>query len=90
MSAKMMMMQRASTELQTLLDKPAMNAPPGMHHNFINPTNMRNQNYGITIFCLSLSVLAVGMRMWTKTRVVRRVVLEDCSSTLLGSDSSTH
>lgn len=62
-----------------------MAAPPGMHHNFVNPTNMKTKARIITIFCLLLSVLAVGMRVWTKTRVVRRVVLEDCSLPLLYS-----
>ena len=77
MSASMILMQRASTELQALLDKPALAAPPGMHHNFVNPTNLTTEAQIITICCLSLSVIAVGMRVWTNTRVVRRAVLEE-------------
>lgn len=73
-------METASTELQKLLDGPAMAAPPGAHHNFVNPSNMKREFNLTLIICLIVSMLAVGMRMWTKTRVVRKVVLEDCNS----------
>lgn len=76
--ANMIVMKKASTEARTSLDDPAMVAPPGMHHNFLNPANREAAYRSIFIFCLVLSVLAVGMRMWTKTRVIRKVVLEDC------------
>ena len=74
------MMTTTSMELQELLNSPAMTAPPGMHHNFVNPTNLNTELYVAVIMCLTISVLAVGMRMWTKTRLVRKVLLEDCSS----------
>lgn len=68
-----------SIELQKLLDGPAMAAPPGMHHNYVNPTNLNAQFYVAVIICLTVSVLAVCMRMWTKIRLVRKIVLEDCN-----------
>lgn len=75
-------------KLQPSLDDPAMSAPPGMHHNFVNPSNIEIEYRTLMIFCLVISVLAVSMRMWTKARLLRKVVLEDCSSTLLYSNST--
>lgn len=83
----MIMMKRASMKLQPSLDDPAMAAPPGMHHDFDNPSNIVVQYRILMIFCLIIAVLAVSMRMWTKARLVRKVFLEDCSSALLCSDS---
>lgn len=74
-------------EPQTFLNNPAMIAPPGEHYNFLNPPNRNTASQGVIVSCLILSVLAVGMRMWTKTRVVRKVVWEDCKSTSHFSES---
>ena len=57
-----------------------MAPPPGMHSNFVNPSNLKVEGYILVTFCLTVSTLVVGMRMWTKARLLRRVVLEDCSS----------
>ena len=75
----MIIAKRSFTELPSFLDQPAMAAPPGTHHNFLNPSNHQTLFRSIITFCLVLSVLAVGTRMWTKTRVIRKVVLEDCT-----------
>lgn len=64
----------------SFLDDPALPAPPGEHHNFVNPTNMAMASRFTFSLCLAVSVLAVGMRMWTKARLIRKVVLEDCDS----------
>ena len=68
-----------SMELRILLNSPAMAAPPGMQHNFVNPANLNAEGYAAVITCLAVSVLAVGIRMWTKVRLVRKVLLEDCN-----------
>lgn len=67
------------------LNGPAMPAPPGMYSNFVNPSNLKTEGLVVVTFCLILSTLVVGMRMWTKSRVVRKIVLEDCKSTLFRS-----
>ena len=85
--ANMIRMKRTLTNSRAFLDGPAMIAPPGMHHNFFNPTNQRTAYRSVVIFCLILSVLAVSMRMWTKIRVVRKVFLEDCKSAFFHSKS---
>lgn len=70
-------------KLQPSLDEPAMAAPPGMYHNFIDPSNIEIEYRTLMIFCLVISVLAVSMRMWTKARLLGNVVLEDGSSSAL-------
>jgi hypothetical protein len=67
-------------DLKSVLDGPAMRAPPGEHHNFVNPSNMTITGRAVFSLCLIISVFAVGMRMWTKARLIRKVVLEDCNS----------
>lgn len=67
-----------SMDLQSLLDGPSMAPPPGETPNFVNPDNMIIKSRAIFSLCLVVSLLAVSMRMWTKTFFVRKVVLEDC------------
>ena len=76
----MIIATRSLTELPSILDLPAMAAPSGTHHDFLNPSNHETLFRTVIIFCLVLSVLAVGIRMWTKTHVIRKVVFEDCAS----------
>lgn len=66
-------------DLQSLLEGPAAAPPLGVTPNFVNPTNTTIKNQVIFTLCLAISVLAVGMRMWTKTRLVCKLVLEDCN-----------
>jgi hypothetical protein len=66
--------------LQSLLDEPAMAVPSGVSHNFVNSINMASEGYDVSTTCLVVSVLAVGMRLWTKTRLIHKVFLEDCNS----------
>lgn len=69
------------------LSDPAMPAPPRMHSNFVDPANLKTEGLLLVSVCLILSTLVVSMRIWTKTRLIRKVVLEDCKSTLLRSSS---
>lgn len=64
--------------LQKALDGPAMTPPPGVKPNFVNPPNLEKEFYIDLILCLTISVLVVCMRMWTKARLVRKVQIEDC------------
>lgn len=68
--------------LQKALDGPAMAPPPGVKPNFVNPPNLEKEFYVDLILCLTISVLAVCMRMWTKARLVRKVHTEDCKKLL--------
>ena len=66
--------------LQKLLDGPAMAPPPGIKPNFVNPPNLDKEFYIDLILCLTISVLAVCMRVWTKARVMRKFQIEDCKT----------
>lgn len=66
--------------LQKLLNGPAMAPPPGIKPNFVNPPNLEKEFYIDLILCLTISVLAVCMRVWTKARVMRKFQIEDCKS----------
>lgn len=54
----------------------------GQYHHYPNPADLRAEGYAAVVICLIISILAVAMRMWTKIRLVRKVVLEDCNSHL--------
>ena len=69
-----------SLPLQELLNKPAMAAPTGVHPNFVNPSNLNTEAYVVGAICLMISVIAICIRTWTRTRLNRKIFLEDCSS----------
>lgn len=73
-------MTTKSIWLHELLNIPAMTAPTGTHPNFVNPSNLRVEADVLLAICLTVSVMAVGMRMWTQVRLVHKVFLDDCSS----------
>lgn len=68
----------SDAEVDLWLNGPAMEPPPGIEPNFVNPSDLKTENLIVVTLCLVASTLVVGMRMWTKTRLVRKVVLEDC------------
>ena len=82
-SASMIMIKRMPQRVR--LSDPAMPPPPGMPSNFVNPSNLKTEGAILVGFCLTVSTLVVCMRIWTKTRLLRKVVLEDCNSTLFRS-----
>lgn len=77
--AEMILTRRNPKMLQ--LNDPAMTAPPGMHSNFVNPSDLKTEGLILMIFCLTASTLVVAMRMWTKCRLLHKMTVEDCSST---------
>lgn len=63
---------------EQILNLPALEAPPGATNSFINPPDLETDFYIDLILCLIISSLAVGMRMWTKARLIQKVGREDC------------
>lgn len=64
--------------LEQMLNLPALAAPPGLTHNFVDPSDLETETYiGLTL-CFTVSLLVVCMRMWTKARLVRNFGREDC------------
>ena len=61
-----------------MLDLPAMAAPPGLTHNDVNPPDMEAEYYIAVILSLTISLLVVCMRMWTKAQLIQKFGKEDC------------
>lgn len=64
--------------LEHALNLPALAVPPGLTHNFVNPSDLETEFYIVMILCLTISSLVVCMRMWTKARLIRKFGREDC------------
>jgi hypothetical protein len=59
-----------------ILEQPALKPPQGVVPNFVDPPNLRNDPLTITL--LLISTIVVWIRLYTKLRIVRKPVLEDC------------
>lgn len=70
-----------SIKMQKMPEGFGETAPRGRYSRYPNPADLRMEGYAAVVICLTISVLAVAMRMWTKIRLVRKMVLEDCNST---------
>lgn len=68
-------------KIQITSDDPVVAASPGVYLHFVDAVDLRAEGYTVAGLCLTISVLAVAMRMWTKIRLVRKVYLEDCNYT---------
>lgn len=64
--------------LEHVLNLPAMAAPAGVTHNFVNPSDLETEYYIDLGLCLAISSLVVCMRMWTKACLIRKFGREDC------------
>lgn len=64
--------------LNQMLDLAAMVAPPGVSHNFVNPPDMNTEYFIAVILSLTISLLVVCMRMWTKVQLIQKFGREDC------------
>lgn len=73
-------MATTSQAMQSLLDSPAMAAPPGLEHNFAHPPSLKTDYYVDLTSCFIVSVVAVGIRMWTKILLIKKVNIEDCKN----------
>ncbi|KAF2714305.1 hypothetical protein K504DRAFT_420031 [Pleomassaria siparia CBS 279.74] len=58
-----------------ILESPALMPPPGVTPDFVNPPNLRNDP--LTISLLVISTIVVWSRLYTKARIVKKLVLED-------------
>ncbi|KAF1974062.1 hypothetical protein BU23DRAFT_598629 [Bimuria novae-zelandiae CBS 107.79] len=62
---------------ELFLSRPAMVAPHGEVANFINPPSIQSKALGVVISVFLLTTLAVGIRLYTKLVVVKRLALDD-------------
>lgn len=63
---------------RNFLDEPSITPPLGVSRDFVNTTNMPIKYIFIYGLCVTVSMLATCMRIWTKKFLVRKMVLEDC------------
>lgn len=63
--------------LQKALNGPARALLPVVKPNFVNPPNLEKEFYVDLIFFLTISVLVMFMRIWTKAHLVRKVQIDD-------------
>jgi hypothetical protein len=70
-------------ESEALLNGPAMQPPPGVVSNFIDPPNFKEDMVVEEIILLTLSTIAISIRLYTKLRINRQENLEDCKLTPL-------
>lgn len=59
----------------------ALEPPPGITPNFVNPVSMRKYDVLGQSMCLTVSTLLVWMRMYSKVRLIKSTEWEDCKST---------
>lgn len=64
--------------VQKLLNGPAMAAPAGAHHNFVNPESLNDWFILTIVLCLVVSTLAVSARVYTKLWIMKKIGWEDC------------
>ena len=65
-------------QMQALLDGPAMVPPSGIEPNFVNPENKTRYFVLTVVLTMVVSTSAFLMRVYTKTRLIRKVGWEDC------------
>ncbi|KAI9781018.1 MAG: hypothetical protein M1835_004374 [Candelina submexicana] len=61
--------------------------PPGVVPNFVNPTHRTGAAIACNVVCLTLALVFVGLRLWTKTFIIRSVGRDDftCIAALIFS-----
>ena len=59
----------------------ALEPPPGITPNFVDPISLKKYDICGQTVCLTISTLAVWMRMYSKLRLIKAVGWEDCEST---------
>ena len=68
-----------STQLEALLNGPALAPPPGVTPQLNNPPSYRAATTAIPTVCLIVATLAVSMRVYTRARIIRVVNIADCT-----------
>ena len=56
----------------------ALPAPPGLASNFVDPPSKASGDVVTQAVCLAFATLLVGMRMYTKVRVLKNPGWDDC------------
>lgn len=73
-----------SDSLQRLLEGAAGSPPPGIIPNSTSGPNFQVFNKLSMGFCVTLAAIAVLLRMYTKTFIIKSLALEDCEYAFCG------
>ncbi|KAF2871201.1 hypothetical protein BDV95DRAFT_56740 [Massariosphaeria phaeospora] len=57
--------------------EPAMQPPPGVESNFVDPPSILTSSYAVVPLCIVIATIFVGIRIYTKAIILRKVVTED-------------
>lgn len=71
-------LEQPQTKLEELLNGPAGVPPPGILPNFNNPPNLHTSIFAAEAVCLTLTSLAVLIRLYTRHFLLRSVGYDDC------------
>lgn len=64
------------SQIDAMLDTPALAPPSGVKANFDNPDNLSHPE--LAVLQLVVATVVVGLRIYTKLGVVRKMLAEDC------------
>jgi Ni/Fe-hydrogenase subunit HybB-like protein len=68
-------------------DVPALPAPPGIESNFTDPPSLLGWVLGVGITTIVLMVVMVGIRIYTKAKLVKQMHREDRKHIAFGKPS---
>ena len=66
------------TVIPLLSNIPALAPPAGVVPNFVNPENQNVTIYVVLTISISVTMLAVMTRIYTKAYIIRKIGWEDC------------
>lgn len=64
--------------MSTSPNQPGLAPPPGVTPDFESPFSLQPYQAVVVAACIILTTVLVGARLYTKARIVRAVVWEDC------------
>ncbi|KAF2651292.1 hypothetical protein K491DRAFT_682314 [Lophiostoma macrostomum CBS 122681] len=64
-------------EQDAMLNGPALQPPPGVSPDFVNPPNQTTLAYGVLAVCASLATIVVAIRVYAKAFCNRKMHIED-------------
>lgn len=67
------------SSLNTPANTPALEPPPGVTPNFINPYSLRPFQVATASICLTTATLVVAARFFAKFATSKRLQLEECT-----------
>ena len=68
------------TQIQALLNGPALAPPKGVEPNFENPSNLNTACYAILLSAIVATTTVLCLRLYTRVLIIRKVTLDDCAA----------